>query len=675
MMAHQAGGLIGRATHWIALLAGAAAAVWAPGGWAAIPSVAELEQRASRVRDIEDIKRLQRAYGYYLDRSDWDNVVDLLTDDATLEYGTSGVYVGKDHARALLHAIGYDKAGLLPEQLREHIQLQPVITVSADGIHAKGRWRGLVLLGQFKQYARWQTGPYENEYRKENGVWKISAIHWVETFTVPFEGGWKSVMPQSNVADRKLPPPDRPPSFAYQPWPAVSLPPYHYSVSDLAPPTAQVAPVSISPPELARRVAALAHRIERLDDQRRIEILQRTYGYYVDKNLWREIAALYTDDGTLEIGGRGVFVGRKRALQYLEWLGSPRDGLLYDHTQMQPIVDVAPDGQTAKGRWRALVFGGGFTADGQSGISVLGDCIYENEYRKERGVWKIAKLHSYFIMYTSLEKGWGVYAMPNTRPEKDLPPDLPPTVVYDMYPGTLTAPLHYANPVTSEQAEPPVPLAAGAPSKPKLQAQLAALAAKLAMLEDTQAIESLQNAYGFYLDKWQWEKAAALFAERDSRIELAGRGVYLGKARIRASLADAFGAEGLHQGEVSDHVFYQPVIHIEADGKTAHARVRELSILGKAGVEAYLGGGVRENEYVKENGVWRIKSDHLYQTFLTDYTKGWAHSALPAPGPSITLPPDQPPSSNYKPFPAFQPVPFHYPNPVTGQWLKSSASH
>src|SRR5262249_33305475 len=146
--------------------------------------------------------------------------------------------------------------------------------------------------------------------------------------------GWKSSMPQSNVADRKLPAPDRPPSFDYKPWPAVSLPPYHYSVADIgAPPQAAgAAPAPSSPAEERRRLALLAGKIQRLDDQRQIEILQRTYGYYVDKNLWKEIASLYTDDGTLEIGGRGVFVGRARALQYLEWLGRPKEGLLYDHT-------------------------------------------------------------------------------------------------------------------------------------------------------------------------------------------------------------------------------------------------------------------------------------------------------------------------------------------------------
>ncbi len=431
--------------------------------------------------------------------------------------------------------------------------------------------------------------------------------------------------------------------------------------------------VKLSATVAAQRLAHLKWQVDRLDDQRQIEILQRTYGYYVDKNLWTQIADLYTEDGTLEIGGRGVFVGRTRILQYLQFLGKPEDGKLYDHTQLQPIIDVSPDGTQAKGRWRALIFTGGLNDS-----SIIGDCVYENEYRKQNGVWRIHKLHAYFVMYSSLEQGWAEFARPNTRPEKALPPDLPPTTVYDMYPGTLVAPLHYENPVTGKPVYPVEQTAAATAAGPAAtadqMAELVALAKQLTRLQDTQEIENLQNAYGFYLDKWQWDKATALFADQGT-IELAQRGVYVGKPRIRASLEDAFGPQGLHQGEVSDHAFYQPVIHIADDGHTASARIRELSILGKYGVEAYIGGGTRENQYVKENGVWRIKSDHLYLTFLADYQKGWARGALPAPGPSKTLPPDRPPSVNYMPFPAFQELPFHYPNPVSGKWVPAGESH
>ena len=191
-------------------------------------SVDQLLMRAQRLADTVEIKRLQCEYGYYLDRSDWDAVLDLFTDDVVAEYGNSGVYRGKEHVRALLYAIGYGKSGLRVGQLRDHIQLQPVIDLAPDGQAAHGRWKALVLLGQYGDYARWQTGPYENEYRKEGGHWKISRIHWFETFTVPYEGGWTVAMTQSNVADRKFPPPDGPPTFAANPWPAVTLPPYHY---------------------------------------------------------------------------------------------------------------------------------------------------------------------------------------------------------------------------------------------------------------------------------------------------------------------------------------------------------------------------------------------------------------------------------------------------------------
>ncbi|MBN1240270.1 MAG: nuclear transport factor 2 family protein, partial [Gammaproteobacteria bacterium] len=450
-----------------------------------------LEQRVAALRDIAAIEKLQRTYGYYLDEADWDNLIDLFADGAIAEYGASGVYVGKDSIREFLYALGGGRSGLEPGVLNEHVQLQPVIDVAPDGLTAKARWRALGLLGRYESYATWQDGPYENEYRKEDGRWKISRIRWIERFTVPFDGGL-AASEAASQEPAELPPPDRPSTIEDEPWPAVSTLPYHFpnpvtgavtspgdagtasaanadaanadpanadaastdadgtnadgTNADGANPgstnadTAEAAPAGLAqgapqPDTLDARAAALARDVERLEDEREIEILQRTYGYFVDKNLWREIADLFTEDGTLEIGGRGVFAGRERVLEYLEWLGDPEHGRLYDHTQMQGVVTVAPDGRTAKGRWRALVFGGN-----EGGISVFGDCIYENEYRKVDGVWKISKLHSYFIMYTNWDPGWAEMGWPNTRPEEELPPDRPPTVVYDMYPGELTAP-------------------------------------------------------------------------------------------------------------------------------------------------------------------------------------------------------------------------------------------
>lgn len=187
-----------------------------------------LEQRAERLRDISAIERLQRAYAYYVDRADWDAVVDLMTDDVTAEHGGHGVYVGKDSIRELLYALGGGEAGLEPGELNDHIHVQPVIDVAADGETAQGRWRQLALLGRYEEYARWQAGAYENEYRKEDGRWKISRIRWAEAFTVPFDEGLTAHVETDAEPELDLPPPDRPPTFEHARWPEVSLLPFHF---------------------------------------------------------------------------------------------------------------------------------------------------------------------------------------------------------------------------------------------------------------------------------------------------------------------------------------------------------------------------------------------------------------------------------------------------------------
>jgi hypothetical protein len=51
-------------------------------------------------------------------------------------------------------------------------------------------------------------------------------------------------------------------------------------------------------------------------------------------------------------------------------------------------------------------------------------------------------------MYTPYADGWGRTALPITQPEKDLPPDRPPSVVPEHYPSAFIPPFHYRNPAT-----------------------------------------------------------------------------------------------------------------------------------------------------------------------------------------------------------------------------------
>jgi hypothetical protein len=77
---------------------------------------------------------------------------------------------------------------------------------------------------------------------------------------------------------------------------------------------------------------------------------------------------------------------------------------------------------------------------------------------------------------------------------------------------------------------------------------------------------------------------------------------------------------------------------------------------------------VYENVFEKDDGVWKVKTDQVFNTYFTPYETGWKD--LPQrdpPGITESNPPDLPPSVPFDMYPtAFLP-PFHYPNPVTGE--------
>ncbi len=191
--------------------------------------VSALKDRAQRLRDVNDIKRLQRAYGYYLDEALWDELADLFTANATVEYARDGLYRGRDRIREYFYRLGGNQSGLSEGQLNEHFQLMPVITLADDGMSAKGRWRAVILSGDLGEFATWGEGPYENEYAKENGVWKISKVRWYQTIMVPYEGAW-GLNEDINKGIYVSPqfPPDEQQTDSFGSWPETFLPPFHF---------------------------------------------------------------------------------------------------------------------------------------------------------------------------------------------------------------------------------------------------------------------------------------------------------------------------------------------------------------------------------------------------------------------------------------------------------------
>ena len=632
-----------------------------------------LEQRKIRLEDLNAIKRLQSAYGYYLDQGLWDQAADLFADDGSIEYALDGVYTGKRRVRQYLHAIGGGKAGLAQGQLNEHMLLMPVITLAPDGKSAKGTWRDIIMAGHLGTDAFWGEGPYENEYVKVNGTWQIRKIHWFQTLLVPYDGGWAK---HDDVNGGKYVsaslPPDAPSTVSYRPWPGAFTPPFHFRgpkgqptepATGLHPMQASVAPAdgghAQAPAFLAKQAAQLAHDVQQLQDQNDIENLQQMYGYYIDKGKWEQAANLFSATATLEIQGRGAFVGRPRVLEYLRAIGpeGPAEGRLFDNMQLQPLIHVSADGRSAKGRWRL------FAQLAQSKeFHEWGVGVYENEYVREDGQWKISKLHLYPTLYTPYEKGWGRQWQAFSRFEPQLKPDRPANAADADAQHRSRAPFHYSNPVTAHAAAghgKATPLSDSA----SLDSVLGDLDHSIARLEDVAEIKNLQATYGYYLATLEWDALTEKFA-RDGSIEIALRGVYVGKAAVRRNL-NLYGQQGLDQGVLHNHMQFQPVIHVAADGKTAQIRSRAFSMMGNAGRAGTWMGGVYENDLVKEDGEWKFRKDQVMNTYFAPYDVGWKDLApRPAPGVTESNPPDRPPTFHFDMYPKSFLPPYHYPDPV-----------
>ena len=658
-----------------------------------------LEAEIVAAEDIRAIEKLQRAYGYYVDKGMWEDVAVLFTDDAVANY-PAGVFIGKTSIREhLFMNVGGGKVGDigLPDgRLYNHMQIQPVVHLDPGGRAAQGRWRALALFGSYGGGATWAEGVYEIGYAKDHGVWKIRTLDYYSGFGASYQTGW--VPPQSPrtgpPGGRKLAhPPDRERKMDCDGFPAACIAPFHYENPGTSVAAANVwstvddRPAHTSGTSSAQRLAELAHRALLLEDEQKIENLQRIYGYYIDRGRWDEATDLFAMDGTLESGLSGVYVGKKHIRKYVGLAGPAGLGFgrMNDHLQLQTLVDVAPNGLTARARSRELDMIGTY---GGHGTWMEG--VYENTYVKQGGVWKFKSLHFYPTFITDYDKGWAQDAQPVPTASTEAPPDRPPTDTYEIYPKAHIPLYHYRNPVTGQTSHYPPTVTPGAaaaalqplggkvrlPDVEDADAMLSSAARRIGRVKDYYELENLESAYGYYLDKNLFNNLADLFAT-DGSMELAQRGVYQGRERVRAFLLHVFtrdGKEGPVEGRLGNHLQLQPVIDVSEDGTTAKIRIR-MSQQMSLGGRASLGGAVYENEAVKENGIWKFKVDHTYNTFSAAYQGGWANGASRGmPGPSPDLPPDAPPTQVFDMFPVVYEIPYHYVNPVTGSPEMRTAS-
>src|SRR5690606_17367383 len=132
-------------------------------------TLALLQARVDVLNDVDRIRNLQSAYGYYADRKLWDDVVDLFAENGVVEVGGQGVWRGRAGVRRWLESIG--PAGLSHGQLNDRVQNDVLVTILPGGNEAFARGIELGMLGEADQEKGWwEVAVFHNRFVKEDGV-------------------------------------------------------------------------------------------------------------------------------------------------------------------------------------------------------------------------------------------------------------------------------------------------------------------------------------------------------------------------------------------------------------------------------------------------------------------------------------------------------------------------
>jgi hypothetical protein len=220
---------------------------------------------------------------------------------------------------------------------------------------------------------------------------------------------------------------------------------------------------------LRAEVDRLSRTVGMIEDAQAVRRVQFAYGYFMDKGLYQQVVDLFAEDGEVRFMG-GIFRGRSRGVKRLyidrfrttftRGRNGPVYGMLLDHLQLQDIVDVAPDRASARGRFRGFLQGGSHVSRPDAPANIPQQWweagVYENEYVREDGVWKIKVLDYRLAWQADFEKGWAhsePYDGPfftRTFPDDPAGPDEITAERPPFWPDTGLVPFHFAHPVTGQ---------------------------------------------------------------------------------------------------------------------------------------------------------------------------------------------------------------------------------
>ncbi len=441
-------------------------------------TLAELENRIAAMNAEDTVRNLQNAYGYYVDRKMWTDVVDLFTADGVVEIAGVGTFSGPDGIREAMERIGPE--GLRMGDTNEYPSFDTVVTMQPGNREAYARGFALGMLGDRTEgTAGWEFQIFRNRFVLDGGIWKIREMRLYPLVEATYEDGW-GAGGTSHLAHGGFP------AFT-EPHPVTGA---HVTIDGFtelgATPLLDAAPVRKMAPVVGNETARL------LDAERRLARswaydgvvnVSSAYGYYIDEFHWLEMASIFAENGNKHSPFAGFYLGRDRvqAAATTMWGDPPelRSGISF-HWRFQPVIHVSHDGRSANLRTRLWQPRTGMRREGVENDALsspgFNSGMYPNDQAViEDGIWRLWSLtiDEHYMTSANWKTGWaGVEPVSSEEAagQSPLVERLPPDILMGelgrraehfrggtgetiQWPGILPMWFHYKNPVSGRVPE------------------------------------------------------------------------------------------------------------------------------------------------------------------------------------------------------------------------------
>src|SRR5690606_21623073 len=147
----------------------------------------ELATRIGRLNDEDAVRNLVHAYGYYVDRRMWDDVVDLFAPDGAMAITGAGVFRRAAGIRTALETMW--PAGLDTGDLNDRPLFDTVVAVSPDGSEAVTRSIELGMLAR-DGVGAWEVNVVRTRCVRDGVLFKLAEVRIDAVMRAGYADGW-----------------------------------------------------------------------------------------------------------------------------------------------------------------------------------------------------------------------------------------------------------------------------------------------------------------------------------------------------------------------------------------------------------------------------------------------------------------------------------------------------